>query len=285
LPQKGVKLGLGLKTKDGIPLYVQLQGLALQDPKGDSSQLRLAMTDITEHKEAEAALRETEKGYRDLYENAPNAYFSVSPADGSILRCNSAALDLLGYDRETIMNMKIQDIYADTPDNKAEVARIFKRFKAGESVRDMELQMQRKNGEPLWISLSIRPIKDSNGNVIESRSMVIDITERKRAEKKIRHLARFPSENPNPVLRVAKDGTILYANEASRPFLKTWQRKIDQCLPDEWHQLILDSLDSGLRKDVELEYDDRSFSLTIAPVNDADYVNLYGLDITERKGM
>jgi PAS domain S-box-containing protein len=276
---------LGLKTKDGIPLYVQLQGLALQDPKGDSSQLRLAMTDITEHKEAEAALRETEKGYRDLYENAPNAYFSVSPADGSILRCNSAALDLLGYDRETIMNMKIQDIYADTPDNKAEVARIFKRFKAGESVRDMELQMQRKNGEPLWISLSIRPIKDSNGNVIESRSMVIDITERKRAEKKIRHLARFPSENPNPVLRVAKDGTILYANEASRPFLKTWQRKIDQCLPDEWHQLILDSLDSGLRKDVELEYDDRSFSLTIAPVNDADYVNLYGLDITERKGM
>jgi len=170
---------LGLKTKDGIPLYVQLQGLAFQDPEGDSSQLRLAMTDINELKETEEALREAEKRYRDLYENAPNAYFSVSPTDGSILRCNSAALGLLGYDRETLMNMKIPDIYADTPDNKAKAASVFKRFKAGESVRDIELQMQRNNGQPLWISLSIKPIKDGNGNVIESRSMVIDISERK----------------------------------------------------------------------------------------------------------
>lgn len=177
---------LGLKTKDGIPLYVQLQGLALQDPEADSSQLRLAMTDVTERKETEEALRETEKRYRDLYENAPNAYFSVSPTDGSILRCNSAALGLLGYDRETMMNMNIQDIYADTPHNMAKVASVFKRFKAGESVRDIELQMQRKDGEPLWISLSIKPVKDGNGNVIESRSMVIDISERKRAEEALR---------------------------------------------------------------------------------------------------
>jgi len=86
---------LELKTKDGIPLYVQLQGVALQDPDGDSSQLRVVMTDITARKDAEGVLRETEKRYRDLYENAPSACFSVSPTDGSVLRCNAAALGCL----------------------------------------------------------------------------------------------------------------------------------------------------------------------------------------------
>ena len=47
-------------------------------------------------------------------------------------------------------------------------------------------------------------------------------TERRRAAEEIWGLARFPSENTNPVLRVAKDGTVLYANKASFPLLNVW---------------------------------------------------------------
>jgi PAS domain S-box-containing protein len=138
---------------------------------------------ITERKRAEEALWESEERYRDLYENAPNAYFSISAIDGSILGCNSAALRLLGYDRETLMRMKVFDLYADTPDGKSKAKEVFKRFKAGESIRDVELQMKRKQGEPTWISLSVAPLRDRDGKITESRSMVIDISERKRAEE------------------------------------------------------------------------------------------------------
>jgi PAS domain-containing protein len=48
----------------------------------------------------EKALLESERRYRDLYENAPNAYFSVSALAGSILRCNSAALRFASVDLE-----------------------------------------------------------------------------------------------------------------------------------------------------------------------------------------
>ncbi|NVM26293.1 MAG: PAS domain S-box protein, partial [Desulfobacterales bacterium] len=138
---------------------------------------------ITERKRAGEALRETEERYRDLYENAPNAYFSISAVDGSILRCNSAALRLLGYDRETMMGMKAFDLYADTPHGESKAKEVFRRFKAGGSIRDVELQMKHKDGRPIWISLSVEPVRDRHGKITESRSMVMDITDRKQAEE------------------------------------------------------------------------------------------------------
>jgi PAS domain-containing protein len=48
---------------------------------------------------AEKALQKSEEMYRDLFENSPNAYFFISSEDGSILRCNTASMTLLGYDR------------------------------------------------------------------------------------------------------------------------------------------------------------------------------------------
>ncbi len=61
-------------------------------------------------KKAEEELQESEEMYRDLFENAPNAYFSISAEDGSILRCNNASMKLLGYDKAALMGMKIFDL-------------------------------------------------------------------------------------------------------------------------------------------------------------------------------
>ncbi len=68
-----------------------------------------------ERRSVENKLREREEKYRDRYENAPNAYFSVRAVDGSIAKTNMKATQLLGYDRETIIGMNIFDLYADTP--------------------------------------------------------------------------------------------------------------------------------------------------------------------------
>jgi PAS domain S-box-containing protein len=135
------------------------------------------------------------------------------------------------------------------------------------------------------VLVRVEPWKDwGKGTAFGSTVVVVrDITERKRAEEKIKRLAKFPSENPNPVLRVAKDGTILYANKASLPLLSSWRCQINQPLPDYWHEFILNVLSSGSSKDTEVECEGRILSLTFAPVVDADYVNLYGLDITARK--
>ncbi|UCF79129.1 MAG: GAF domain-containing protein, partial [Candidatus Eiseniibacteriota bacterium] len=63
--------------------------------------------------------------------------------------------------------------------------------------------------------------------------------QRKRAEEERAQLARFPSENPNPVLRIATDGAILYCNEAGRPLLDVWMCAEGQPLTGRWHNLVV----------------------------------------------
>ena len=110
-----------------------------------------------------------------------------------------------------------------------------------------------------------------------------DITKRKQAEEEIKDLAKFPSENPNPVLRVEKNGTILFANNAGSIFLDYWGTQTGQSIPEDWLKHVKDVLRSSTSNNYELECHNRVFSLSLAPIGEEGYVNFYGLDITERK--
>ena len=87
---------------------------------------------VIQVKESEAALRSSEQNYRDLYEKAPIAYFSINRNDGSILRFNSEAVQLLGYKKETLAQMNVFDLYADTAHGASKAKALFERFQTGE---------------------------------------------------------------------------------------------------------------------------------------------------------
>jgi len=131
---------------------------------------------------AEEALQESEQRYRGLYEEAPTAYFSVG-VDGYIERANRSAAELLGYSLDELIGRPVLDLYADTPVGKAKAEEMFQRFLAGEEIRGEELEMRRADGSQVWISLSVRPIRDKEGQVVTSRSIVVDMTERKKLDQ------------------------------------------------------------------------------------------------------
>ncbi len=109
-----------------------------------------------------------------------------------------------------------------------------------------------------------------------------DIQQRRQAEAEIRGLARFPAENPHPVLRLNREGIILYANKASQVLLREWGCAVGSRAPDPWPDMTRDAFASSSRKGVDLTCGDRIYSIFIAPVPEAGYLNLYASDITER---
>jgi PAS domain S-box-containing protein len=146
-------------------------------------QSQVVYQDITERKQAEEALQWSQAQYQDLYDNAPVAYYSLD-TDGWIKRVNKAGLKFLGYSREELQRMKFLEIYAD--ESKAKAKELFGRFRQGIGWENEEMVYQRKNGEKVHGLLSVSPILDENGRVLESRSVVVDVTERKKAEEALR---------------------------------------------------------------------------------------------------
>ncbi|MFX1397263.1 MAG: PAS domain S-box protein [Promethearchaeota archaeon] len=141
---------------------------------------------VTKDIELRKRLEESEKKYKDLYEEAPNAYFSID-INGNIIKCNKYAQKLLGYTKYEFLTMKVMDLYAKNENGIEKAKLIFEDFLNGKEIFDQELQMKHKTGKYIWISLSIKPIIDNKGNVIESRSVVHDINDRKIAQQQLKN--------------------------------------------------------------------------------------------------
>jgi PAS domain S-box-containing protein len=180
------------------------------------------LIESSERKRAVEALRGSEARYRDLYDRAPNAYFSVG-TDGLIKRANGTAGELLRCSVEELIGRPVFDLYADSPSGKTKARGIFEKFLSGESVLDEELQMQRFDGDVIWISLSVSPLKDAQGKVLESRSSVVDITERKTAEEALEeseYRFRFLTENMSDLVWIIDlDFKVSYVNPAVEKLL------------------------------------------------------------------
>lgn len=104
-------------------------------------------------------------------------------------------------------------------------------------------------------------------------------------ERQIEAINRFPDANPNPVLRVAGDGRLIYANAASAPILTALELEDGRLLPDgllaEVRSRAAD--EPAGRFEIDTEDGRRTFAITSVYVPDLDVINLYGQDVTAAK--
>jgi PAS domain S-box-containing protein len=95
-------------------------------------------------------------------------------------------------------------------------------------------------------------------------------------------LARFPEQNPNPVIRASADGTVLYCNPVSAR-LRGWTCEVGQLLQNELLPLVDRAIAEGKEVQQDVELGERSYIVWVVPFPEERYANIYSRDITERK--
>jgi PAS domain S-box-containing protein len=110
-----------------------------------------------------------------------------------------------------------------------------------------------------------------------------ELAERKTLESALEISARFPGENPNPVMRLRQGRVIEFANAPARELLKGRGCEVGSEVPAEIGEAAVAALEAGVPRMIERAYDGRTYIFSLAPVSQWGYVNLYSTDITERK--
>ena len=237
------------------------------------------VSDITEQKNAQHALQESEKKFRLAFANARDAIIWADSETGILINCNRAAEELFGKTRKAIIGRHHTTLHPEKMSQHYQT--LFKELAKGLK-NNIEAEILTKSAEKKTVTITASTMLVEGKEIIQA--IIRDITDSKRAIQEIENLAKFPSEDPNPVLRISKDCTILYANDASSHVLKTWKVKQGESLTESWSKKIKDVCLSGDAASFELScIDGRTFFITLQPIRGADYLNAYGLDITKRK--
>lgn len=193
--------------KDGTPVDVIISGSPVL-VEGRFIGAVAVYTDITEHKHAEAALRESEERYRNLFDNIPIGLYRTAP-DGRILTANRALLDMLGYaSLSEFQKVSAPDVYADAADRPRQQAML---ERAG-VVRGFEQQMRRSDGDTIWALDNVRALKGDDGQTLYYEGSLEDITARKQAERNISRLAAVIEQAAESVIITDLDGNMEYVN-------------------------------------------------------------------------
>ena len=201
--------------KNGTRFWMALTSTRIST-NGRPTGLRGLVVDITERKQAEEALRDSERRYRELYNKTPVMLHSIDRA-GRLVGMSDYWLSVMGYTREEVIGRPSTDFLTEASRRYA-IDVILPEFMRTGVCTNVEYQFVKKNGEIIDTLLSANSEVDADGQVLRSLAVVIDVTARKRAEESIRSSEeRYRSLVEHAVFgiyRTDAEGRFVEANQA-----------------------------------------------------------------------
>jgi PAS domain S-box-containing protein len=175
--------------RDGDVRVVHSRGEVTRDEFGRPQRMFGTIQDITELRQAESALRESEQRYRMLFEKANDAIFLENESD-EIIEVNRRACELLGYSREELLMMKVSDLLA--PEFRSQAGSVVRDELEKHGSATYEAVNLHRSGRHIAVEVTNTPISDQGQNLL--LSIVRDITEHKRAEEERERVRRLQFE-------------------------------------------------------------------------------------------
>ncbi|MGP1387608.1 MAG: PAS domain S-box protein [Thainema sp.] len=145
----------------------------------------VTVRDMTSRRQAEIALKQAERSYRSIFENAFSGIFQ-STADGRYLRVNRAMASLHGYESPQQMLAEVQSIAQQIYVDPAIRQQFTQQLEAQGEVLGFQYQAYRRDGIKIWLEENARAVCDINGNLLYYEGSVVDITQRKQDEEALK---------------------------------------------------------------------------------------------------
>lgn len=175
---------VGLVTKAGKSITAHVRGVPIEFIQSESTFCKIAITDISERKIAEEAIRASEANYRAIFDTANDAIFVHDPDTGAILDTNQKASEMFGFTIEELRQVNVGTLSDDVPScSQAEAIQRMRLAKEG-SFQRFDWRAKHKNGRLFWVEVNLkRTILNGSTRLL---AIVRDITDRKTAENAIR---------------------------------------------------------------------------------------------------
>jgi PAS domain S-box-containing protein len=241
----------------------------------------ISLTDITELKKAEKKLVESEEKYRSLFESMSQPFllgkiifdYKRKPVDFIYLEVNKAWEEVMGFSKSKIIGKRAYEIFPNLDPN-------WLKMFGKTTLKSKPINFKQFGSlTNKWFNVIAYPQKNECFAVI-----LEDITQHKNQEEKIFSLSKFPSEDPNPVLRVDKNLKIIYSNKSGKKILNSLGAT-GSLIPKKLAEFTAESLKKDKNNFIisELKIGKSFYEFSIIPVKESNYFNIYGRDITEIK--
>jgi PAS domain S-box-containing protein len=216
--QETVRTGRGQRAEfrvllpNGSVRFIESQGSTIRDEAGKPIRVLVVSRDVSERKQAEEALRESERKYRRLHESMVDGVVRVH-MDGRITECNNAFCEMLGYTPEELLNLPYNSLIPEkwhVVETSVIEAEVLTRGYSQIYFREY----QRKDGAIIPVEVRKHLILDESGNPCGMWAIVRDITERKWTEEMLREYEKVVEGSDEMIVVVDRQYRFLLANRA-----------------------------------------------------------------------
>jgi len=208
---------------------------------GGQNRIIAVVRDITERKKAEEELRDVSDKLQALIQTSPIA-ITLLDLNGNVTLWSPSAESIFGWEADEVLGRPNPVV---PEEKRAEFERNLQQILQGDSIPIIEVRRQKKDGTPIDISLSVAPLRNSEGEVYGVAGMMTDITERKRMEEERERLTNILESTSDLVSTSTVDGQLMYMNSAGRKLLD-WDLEADlsdKFIPDvhpQWANQIIE---------------------------------------------
>ncbi|MDX1707639.1 MAG: PAS domain S-box protein [Desulfobacterales bacterium] len=172
---------------DGSKGHLDTSVSLMLDSQGKPIGFRGIVRDMTQRKQSENALRESEAKYRQLLNHAPSGIYEIDLVNGKFVSVNDVMCEYTGYTRHELLSMNALDILTEESQKKS-IERLDKIMKGATVPASVDYKIKTKNGREICALLNTKFLHDAEGRTTGVLVVAHDITEQKQAEEEKKHL-------------------------------------------------------------------------------------------------